>query len=525
MFVHFFDINISYYKSSVKKDEQIGGLSMIGSNEERKNITPESSQGNIPPDGSYRYVRPESKEVLYRDASVEATQDTIKMPRCYEPPKTQTRGEPKKAEKDLAPGKGFFWKAACMCLICALLGGVAGGGITATVIHKNAEAAAMEQQQFTEDPDQEPPVSTDVTQPYPNLPTNVSMEPTGMEPADIYNQACEEVVGITTEVITRNFWGQVSSTPVSGTGFIISEDGYIMTNYHVIEEAHLNGYDITVMMYDGTTYQASIVGTEADNDIAVLQINATSLNSVTFGNSDAIQVGDQIYPVGNPLGELAFTMTFGRVTALDRMITTSESATPINMFQIDAAVNSGNSGGPVYDDEGEVVGVVTAKYSDSGIEGLGFAIPINDAVNIATELITNGYVTGKPYLGVIPKTMSSSAAEYYNSVEGAYVTSVVTESPAALADIKAGDVIYRLGEMDVTSEEELRTALRSYRAGDTVNVYVYRSGEELTLSVTLGEQTAEPGGPYESSVSEGSAYTEGNYGDFSPFSYNEDAGW
>lgn len=186
-----------------------------------------------------------------------------------------------------------------------------------------------------------------------------------------------------------------SSAAVSGSGFIASSDGYIITNYHVIQNAYEGNFDINVMTHDGTKYIATVVGTEQDNDIAVLKIDAEGLNPVTFGDSDELAVGDTVYAVGNPLGELEFSMSTGHVSAKDRAITTEESATPINVFQIDAAVNSGNSGGPVYNDQGQVVGVVNAKYSATGVEGIGFAIPANDAVSIANDLITKGYVTGK----------------------------------------------------------------------------------------------------------------------------------
>ena len=263
-----------------------------------------------------------------------------------------------------------------------------------------------------------------------------------------------------------------------------------MTNYHVIEYADTYGYAVKVMLHDGSTYTATIAGTEPDNDLAVLQIQATGLNAVTLGNSDNIHVGDSVQAVGNPLGELDFTMTFGRITALNRSIKTSETNASVNMFQIDAAVNKGNSGGPVYNDRGEVIGVVTAKYSSAGIEGLGFAIPINDAVSIANELISNGHTNSRAYLGVSVKTMSSNAALYYNSTEGAYVYSVEENSPAQAAGIKAGDVIFQIDDTQTPTEDDLRATLQNYHAGVQVVLHVFRSGEELVLPATLGEWKA-----------------------------------
>ena len=170
-----------------------------------------------------------------------------------------------------------------------------------------------------------------------------------------------------------------------------------------------------VLTYDGTTYQATIVGVDEDNDIALLKVDASGVTPVTFGDSDSMTVGDTVYAVGNPLGELEFTMTSGMISALDRTITTSDGTdNGINMFQIDAAVNAGNSGGPVYNTSGQVIGIVTAKYSSSGVEGLGFAIPVNDAVAIANDLMKNGTVTDRAQLGITLQTIPDSAAQYYN---------------------------------------------------------------------------------------------------------------
>lgn len=431
------------------------------------------------PDGSYRYVRPESREVLYRDASVESAQDAAQLPRCYNPPQKEER---EKKEKKVDPARSFWRKAACMCLVCALLGGMAGGGFTAVVLSRQVQSATVDQplDPLTKDDDT---AANDDPSVIVNHTSTLSDE---MELPDLYDMACGQVVGITTEVTRQNFWGMVSSSAVNGSGFVLSEDGYILTNYHVIEAADMYNYEVKVMRHDGTAYVASIVGTRPDNDIAVLQIDAEGLTAAQIGNSDVIRVGEAIHAVGNPMGELEFTMTNGSVSALDRVVTTSESIAPINMFQIDAAVNSGNSGGPVYNDAGEVIGVVTAKYSKSGVEGLGFAIPINDAVEIANDLIAHEDA-GKAYLGIYPKTMSASAALYYNTVPGAYVTYVEEGSAAEAAGILPGDVICKIGSIDIASAETLQTALRGFHAGDTVELVVFR-GEELTFSVTLEEQ-------------------------------------
>ncbi|MEI3101774.1 MAG: S1C family serine protease [Oscillospiraceae bacterium] len=201
--------------------------------------------------------------------------------------------------------------------------------------------------------------------------------------------------------------------------------------------------------------------------------------------------------MGNPLGELEFSMSTGHVSALDRAIKTDESADSINMFQIDAAVNSGNSGGPVYNTRGEVIGVVTAKYSDDGVEGIGFAIPINDVAPIAQDLITTGYVTGKAYMGVkLDERYNAMYSQYYNLPLGAYVYSVDPGSSAEKAGLRSGDIITRLGDMDVSCYDDLSRAVKDFSAGDTTEVQVYRAGEELSVSITFDELT--PDSTYDS---------------------------
>ena len=310
---------------------------------------------------------------------------------------------------------------------------------------------------------------------------------TELSATEIYQLACKQVVGISTTVTGYNLFGQLTNNAVSGTGFIISEDGYILTNNHVVEGAR----DVTVKLYDGSEYAAKVVGTEGrDSDVAVLKIEASGLTPVTLGNSDGMEVGEKIYAVGNPLGELTYTMTSGIISALDREIATDRNVN-VNMFQLDAAVNAGNSGGPVYDAYGRVLGIVTAKYQSTGIEGLGFAIPINDAVAIARELIDHGYVTGKAYFGIVVTNMSETDAQRYNSKAGVYVTSVNEGSCAGKAGMQQGDVILELGGKAVANTSELASVKKDYKAGDSCEVTVWRSGQTLKLTVTFDEEPAQ----------------------------------
>ncbi len=319
------------------------------------------------------------------------------------------------------------------------------------------------------------------------LPTFTGTGTQTLSGSQIYKLALQQVVGVNSEKTTSNFFGQPTTYPVSGSGFIISEDGYILTNYHVIEYAVLYDFSLKVILSDGSEYPAKIIGYEEPNDVAVIKIDATGLSPVSFANSDNMNVGERVYPVGNPLGELAYSMTSGIVSATDRVISTDKS-TKINMFQIDAAVNKGNSGGPVYNEYGEVLGIVTAKYSDDEVEGIGFAIPINDVLDIVTQLIETGYIGGKPRLGIEVQTVDTQFSNYYNVPLGAYVMTINPGSCAEKAGLKVGDIITAIGSQKVTTKEELITALGTFKAGDTTTLTVFRSGEETMLSVVLDEK-------------------------------------
>lgn len=428
--------------------------------QEQNDILNKDASSDERVDGEYRFVRPESR--LYEDAEFVPQSESTEIPKYYVPNEKKTR--------EKKPKKSRLWpKVVALCLICALLGGIAGAGFGMYLLDGNDDKAEQS--------------NTPIVH---STGTTVS---TGKNTAnDVYTLACTQTVGITTEVTYTNMFGQTSSSAVSGTGFVVTDDGYIMTNYHVIQYAYEYGYTISVMFKDGTSYEATIVGVESDNDVAVLKIDATGLNPVAIADSDNILVGDTVYAVGNPLGELDFSMTTGSVSALDRSISTDEDQPAINMFQFDAAVNSGNSGGPVYNTSGEVVGIVTAKASESNVEGIGFAIPINDAVDIANDLITKGYVTGKAYLGVTVDTRYTSVyADYYGMPEGAYVFYVESGSCAEKAGISSGDIITKVGDYDIKSYSDLASAIRQYKAGDGVKITVYRANDYVKLSLTFDE--------------------------------------
>ncbi len=381
-----------------------------------------------------------------------------------------------------------------ICVVCALLAAALGVGGTWFYLHGGFDGAGdalAPTAAPTPTPPNDGPAPTAAPTPEESPAAAAAATQADADAAvgeRIYDLAKKQVVGITTEITYTNYFGQISSASVSGSGFVISDDGYIMTNNHVIEEARTGGYEVSVLMYDGTEYTADIVGYDSANDIAVLKIDAADLEPVAMGAAEDIVVGREIYPVGNPLGELNFTMTTGIISATDRTITTDADSAPINMFQIDAAVNSGNSGGPVYDSDGEVIGVVTAKTSATGVEGLGFAIPIQDAAHIADQLIQFGYVTDRATLGITAGiTVTESMAERYGLTVGAYMRIVTPDGPAAQAGVQERDIITAVDGVPVTGYTELTGIVRTYAVGDSAELTIWRGGETLTLTVTFGE--------------------------------------
>lgn len=273
-----------------------------------------------------------------------------------------------------------------------------------------------------------------------------------------------------------------------GSGFIISADGYVVTNYHVIQDAK----QVNVVTNNEKNMKALVVGYDATNDVALLKVDGSNMPYVTLGSSDSLVVGDQVAAIGNPLGELSNSLTVGYISAKDRVV--DADGTVINMLQTDAAINAGNSGGPLFNMKGEVVGIITAKFSGSSnsgasIEGLGFAIPIDDVSGILSDLKEYGYVTGA-YLGVYVRDVDASG-QSYGLPAGAYVEEVIKGYCAEKAGIRAGDIIVNLGGYDVDSMNSLLRALRRFKAGDSTSVTVFRGGQKVYLTVTLDEKTAE----------------------------------
>ena len=338
-----------------------------------------------------------------------------------------------------------------------------------------------------------------------------------LTPSQVYAMNVNSVVAISNQS-TTNIWGQVSETASSGTGFIISADGYILSNYHVVEGASR----LTVITYMGDEYEAKLVGFDQMNDVAILKVNAAGLDPVTIGSSDDLIVGDQVVAIGNPLGELTSSLTVGYISAKDRTINTDGNL--INMMQTDAAINPGNSGGPLFNMKGEVIGITTAKYSGStgsgaSIEGIGFAIPIADVMAMTEDLIAHGYLTNQAYLGVTVRDLDSSTASMYSLPTGSYVDSVVEGGCAEKAGIQPKDIIIRVGSYTVEGNSTLQSALRKFRAGDTTTITVFRAGAELELTITFDERPQDPDADLQQPQGQGEMPSSGSYEDWYDYFY------
>ena len=301
------------------------------------------------------------------------------------------------------------------------------------------------------------------------------------------------VVVITTEQVVYSQWswyGQNQVESGAGSGVIISSDGYILTCAHVVSGAS----NITVTI-DDKDYTATIVGEDDTSDVAVLKIDATDLTPATVGDSDSLSVGQNVLAVGNPLGELGGTVTSGIISALNRSVTIqgTSSTNTMSLIQMDASVSPGNSGGGLFNMNGELIGLVNAKSSSSDAEGLGFAIPINDAIKVAQDLLENGYVSGRPYMGItyLAVTDAQTAAQLNVSAYGVYVVDVVQGGPADKAGLQAGDRIVSIDGTEIAQKDDLGTLIQKHAAGDVLSITVARDGQMQTVSLTLGEKTAQ----------------------------------
>lgn len=299
----------------------------------------------------------------------------------------------------------------------------------------------------------------------------------GLPLQEIYEMNIPSVVSIT---------GTLARGTTTGTGVVLSENGYIVTNNHVVEGAG----EISIRLTDERIFSARMVGSDSVSDLAVLHIDAEDLTPAKFGDSDSLRVGDSVVAIGDPLGsEFRGTMTDGIISAINRDVTVNGRT--LNLIQTNAALNSGNSGGPLINCYGQVVGINTMKIGtftdNAGVEGLGFAIPSAAVKDIVAQLIAQGYVSGRPMLGVQGEPMSLFYQRFYRMPAGLYVTQVEDGSPADQAGIEPGDILMRVDNAPVTDNNSLNSILYAHQVGDTVVLTVYRNGYQGTVQVTLAE--------------------------------------
>ena len=409
--------------------------------------------------------------------------------------------DPWEKAQDGANGKKkkgrFPGKLVALALVCALVGGFVGAGVSAAakVNHTGIQVSDREVAQVQ------------------TLKVDGSKQ---MTMSEVYASNVNSVVSINVSATSTNYFGQTVQTAASGTGFLITEDGYILTNHHVVDGAS----SVSVTLYNGESYDAKVIGSDEDYDIAVIKIDVTGATPVVLGDSSKLAIGESVAAVGNPLGELTFSMTEGIVSCVNRAI--NVDGTPFNMIQVDCSINPGNSGGPLFNSYGEVVGIVSAKYSsysNTTVEGIGFAIPINDVVSLVKDIMTNGYVTNKAYMGITPQTMTAQMAQQYryDVTEGVFVCSVDPDSAADKAGLKLGDVITKMDDKDIASYEDLVAAKKSYSAGDTVTLTVYREGKTMEVQLTFDAapetmETSSSDQSTDNSYNGNGGYGNGGYG-------------
>lgn len=382
---------------------------------------------------------------------------------------SQTPQAPKKKQH-----RGGAWVVA-LALCFAILGGAIGGGTVWLLTRNNTTSTGGSS-------------STTIQQGrHENVTVDINEIETGklMTAAEVYAKNVNSTVGIQTSITSTNLWGQQTTSAASGSGFILTADGYIVTNYHVIQNAN----SVTVSTYGGASYNAKIVGYDEGNDLAVLKIEATGLSPVVLGSSEKLNVGDTVLAIGNPLGELTFSLTTGVVSALNREVTFS-GGTVMDLLQTDCAINSGNSGGALFNLYGEVVGITNAKYSGSSstgasIDNIAFAIPIDSVRAIVESIIEKGYYA-KPVIGVSVTDVDENSRQL-GIPAGAWVKEVTAGGAAEAAGIQANDVITAINGTEISGVSDLKRILAKASAGDELSLVIWRKNQSLTLTVVVRE--------------------------------------
>ena len=397
------------------------------------------------PTGEYRY----DKDSIHQDAASGQAQQTAASGYHPSDANKKSAGRGKKGTALLLAG----------CLVLSMVGGAGGAVIAAksgllgtgsTVLYQGVEVPS----------------------------TNGST--VGVSYSGVVQQVEDSVVAITTESVATNYFFRQYVTQGAGSGVVLTADGYIVTNYHVIKGAQ----QITVTANDGSTYAATLVGTDEDNDIAVLKVDAKDLTPAILGDSDTLKVGDAVLAIGNPLGTLSGTVTDGIVSALERQVTIDGNN--MTLLQTSAAVNPGNSGGALVTADGKVVGINSAKIAKEGVEGMGFAIPINSAKGIIQQLISSGKVT-RAYLGVYAadKDIAQRYGYEWDHDGGVLVMKVASRSPVSLTDIRPGDYILAIDGQSIDTVKGMRDILDTHKPGDRIKVTYEHNGRKADTEVLL----------------------------------------
>ena len=420
---------------------------------------------------------------------------------------------PQKPKKEKKSG-GKIWKSI-LCAVLALAIVAGSCGLTAFLVNERWEDETEEMMVSLMQRMDALQAQIDAEKTY--LETIYQDASFAMSPGAVYQKNEKAVVRVKAKVSIPSMFGQTTTGQSSGSGFVLTEDGYVVTNHHVIE----NATAVTVLMHDDSQYAAKVIGSDANNDVALLKIEEdVTLQAVEVGSSDALNVGDQVIAIGNPLGEVTSTLTVGYVSAKGRDVITD--GTTINMIQTDAAINAGSSGGPLFNNRGEVVGITTAKYSGktssgSAIEGVSFAIPIDDVKPLIDDLMNYGYINSA-YLGVMVVDTDEATASYYGLPVGAYVQEVTPGYCAEEAGLQEKDIIVAVGSYKVRNRGELTKVLRKFKAGETTTITVYRAGQELILPITLDEKPQNISSEIPS-YDEDKMPQEGNFEDWYNFLY------
>ena len=310
----------------------------------------------------------------------------------------------------------------------------------------------------------------------------------------VANKVLPSIVGITVEYKVNSMFGGSSTASAAGSGIIVSSDGYILTNNHVVNSSSSSSYyqiteatNVKVKLYnDDTEYDATVVGSDSQTDLAVIKINKDGLTAAELGDSDSVQVGEFAMAIGNPLG-LQSSISCGIISAKNREVQDSDTRTTYKLIQTDAAINSGNSGGALVNADGKVIGINTLKLSGTGVEGIGFAIPINSTISVYNELKTNGKIA-RPFIGITGIDIDEAKAKQYNLVEGIYIKSIDNFSAAEKAGLKIGDVIIEANGTKIKTMEELTNIKNTLKIGDKITLKINREGKEKEITLTLQEQ-------------------------------------